>query len=222
MLRDGEDEPQFDPRHDKVSDASARLELLESEPEEDCDMALPDSSDKVSNNGTGGGDTKPKRKKKKTRKVLSIESFLAMDDDGIKTATTFHHFHGEGENDYIEWTILKEGEEISTDVMQHQPQDGSPFSTDINWHPQTQMVNYFDVFFMHFFPSLEGKSAVLDQYLLNPQCSGHLCYWVRELVRFKCPDHHDLDYLVSADSVHYQFHSYKLSHLLIHVSYLCS
>ena len=146
MLRDGEDEPQFDPRHDKVSDASARLELLESEPEEDCDMALPDSSDKVSNNGTGGGDTKPKRKKKKTRKVLSIESFLAMDDDGVKNATTFHHFHGEGKNDYIEWTILKEGEEILTDVMQHQPQDGSPFLTDIKWHPQTQMVNYFDVF----------------------------------------------------------------------------
>ena len=59
-----------------------------------------------------------------------------------KNATTFH-FHGEGDDDYIEWTILKEGEEITTDIMQHQPQDASPFSKDIEWqwHPQTMRVD---------------------------------------------------------------------------------
>lgn len=181
-LRDGEDEPIFDPKYDKVNDATERLELLESEPEEDFDLVLPESSDDEDNNGMGDGSTKPKarKKKRKTRKVLSIESFLAMDDVAVKNATTFHHFYGEGNDDYIEWTILKEGEEITTDIMQHRPQDASPFSKDIEWHPQTSRVDYFDIFFTHVFPSLAGKAAVLDEYLSNPRCTGHLTYWVAE------------------------------------------
>jgi hypothetical protein len=203
-LRDGEDEPIFDPKHDKVNDATERLELLESEPEDDCDLALPDSSDDEEADEMVDASTKPKarkkKKKKKTRKVLSIESFLSMDDEGVKNATTFHHFHGEGNDDYIEWTILKEGEEITTDIMQHQPQDASPFSKDIEWHPQTMRVDYFDIFFTHFFPSLAGKAAVLDNYLSNPRCTGHLGYWVKEKVRFHRPDHPDPDYIVSVYS----------------------
>ena len=160
-VRDGEDEPQFDPKYEKINDATERLELLESDPEEDCDLALPDSSDDEEEDGTGGRKNKPKKKKKKTRKVLSIDSFFCMSDDGIVNATTFNHFHGEGDSDYIEWTILKDGKEITTDIMQHQPQDGSPFETEIQWHPQTHWVDYFEVFFKHFFPSLEGKATVL-------------------------------------------------------------
>ena len=198
-LRDGDDEPIFDPKYDKVNDATERLELLESEPEEDFDLALPESSDDEDNNGMGDGSTKPKarKKKRKTRKVLGIESFLAMDDVAVNNATTFHHFYGEGNDDYIEWTILKEGEEITTDIMQHRPQDASPFAKHIEWHPQTMRVDYFDIFFTHFFPSLAGKAAVLDDYLSNPQCAGHLTYWVCDKVRFHRSDHPDPDYIVS-------------------------
>ncbi len=44
-LREGEDEPQYDPKHDKIIEATERLELLESEPEDDCDLVLPDSDE---------------------------------------------------------------------------------------------------------------------------------------------------------------------------------
>ncbi len=50
-----------------------------------------------------------------------------MSDEGVVSANTFRHCHGEGDGDFIEWTILKDGEEIMTVVMQHEPQDGSPF-----------------------------------------------------------------------------------------------
>lgn len=122
------------------------MELLESDPDEDCDLALPDSSNDNKENGTGGRKTKPKKNKKKTRKVQSIENSLGMSDDSSVNATTFNHFHGEGDSNYIEWTILKEGEEITMDIMQHQPQDGSLFATEIEWHLQTYWVDYFKVF----------------------------------------------------------------------------
>jgi hypothetical protein len=81
--------------------------------------------------------------------------------------------------------------------MQHTPQDASPFSTEIEWHPSSNRVDYFDVFFSHFFPSLDGKAEVLYQYLSNPRCSGHTTYWVQEKVRFHRKDAPDPDFIVS-------------------------
>ena len=196
-LRPGEDEPEYDSKHEKIDAATERLELLDSEPEEDYDLALPDEHD---DNAEEDGATKKKpkmTKKKKSRKVLAIESFLDMSDEGVVNATSFRHFHGEGDNDYIEWRILKEGEEITNDVMQHKPHEVSPFVKEIEWHPQPQRVDYFDIFFNHFFPSLKGKAAVLDKYLSDPRCSGHITYWVNEKVRFHRPDRPDPDYIVS-------------------------
>jgi hypothetical protein len=57
----------------------------------------------------------------------------------------------------IQWTILKDGKEITTDVMQHEPQDGSPFLTEIEWHPSSNRVDYFDVFSLTFFHLLKAK-----------------------------------------------------------------
>ena len=199
-LREGQDEPQYDPKHDKIIDATERLELLESEPEDDCDLVLPDSDndeEEEDDSGAGMQQKKKKKKKRKSRKVLAIESFIGMSDEGVVNANTFLHFHGEGDGDYIEWKILNDGEEITTDVMQHKPHDGSPFSTEIEWHPSSNRVDYFHVFFSHFFPSLEGKAAVLDQYLSNPRCSGHTTYWVKEKVRFHREDNPDPDFIVS-------------------------
>ena len=193
-LREGEDEPQYDPKHDKIFDATQRLELLESEPEDDCDLVLHDSD---KDDDEEEDKKKKKKKKRKSRKVLAIESFIGMSDEGVLNANTFRHFHGEGDGDYIEWKILNDGEEITSDVMQHKPQDGSPFLTEIEWHPSSNRVDYFHIFFSHFFPSLEGKAAVLDQYLSNPRCSGHTTYWVKEKVRFHREDNPDPDFIVS-------------------------
>ena len=193
-MRPGQDELKYDPRHDKVNETVKNLEMLDPDPE-DFDLVLPDSD----NNGDDDlGDNvrkKKKAKRKKTRKVLSLESFMNLSNNAVLAATTFHHYHGEGDNNFIEWTILREGEEIVEDVMQHN--NTSPFSIDIPWEPGVGAVDYFDIFFNYFFPSLEGKAAVLDKYLSNPLCSGHNSYYVHEKVRFHQPDRPDPDYIVS-------------------------
>jgi len=188
------DEPQYDPKHDKVKKALAALEILESEPDDD-DLVLEDSSD---DEDAADGSTKKKKKKKKSRKVLALESFLDMSDEGVLAATSFNHYHGEGDDEFIQWTILMEGTEISEDVMKHPPKDTSPFNVNIPWSQETSKVDFFDIFFKHFFPSLEGKAAILDKYLSDPRCSGHTKYWVNDNVRFHQPDRPDPDYIVSS------------------------
>ena len=54
-----------------------------------------------------------------------------MSKDGVLNATTFDHYFGESNHDFIWWEILKEGEEISKDVMDHNAQNQSPYHTDI-------------------------------------------------------------------------------------------
>ena len=76
--------------------------------------------------------------------------------------------------------ILNNGKEITQDMMQCKPQDGSLFATEIEWHLQTSRVNDFDVFISLFFTSLSGKAAVIDNYLSDPHCSGHQTYWLQE------------------------------------------
>ena len=194
----GQEEPPYDPRHEKVNAAVANMEMLVSEPEEDFDIALLDSDDNDDEEETGdaASNNKKKKKKKKTRKVVGIQSFLNMSDQAVLDATTYDHYYGEGDGDYIRWDILKEGEEITEDVMIHET-DTSPFTVNIPWSIATSGTDCFDTFFKYFFPSLEGKAAVLDKYLSNPRCSGYQSYWVHEKVRFHREDKPDPDFIVS-------------------------
>ena len=193
-MRPGQDEPQYDSRHDKVDKVLKDIEILEPDPE-DFDLALPDSDIEGEDN-LDHGNKKQKRKRRKTRKVLGLESFMNMSDEAVLEARSFHHYHGEDDNDFIEWTILREGEEIVDDVMTHV--DRSPFAINIPWKPEVGAVDYFTIFFKYFFPPLEGKAAILDKYLSDPRCSGHTSYYVNEKVRFHRPDKKDPDYLVSS------------------------
>ncbi len=67
-----------------------------------------------------------------SKKVESLQSFVTMSDDGVLNATTFDHYYGESEHDFIRWKILKEGEEISEDViMDHDTWNQSPYHREI-------------------------------------------------------------------------------------------
>ncbi len=52
----------------------------------------------------------------------------------MKEATVFAHYYGEKDDEFIRWTILKEGGEITNDVMQH-PDKIDLFLIDIPWWP---------------------------------------------------------------------------------------
>jgi hypothetical protein len=89
--------PEYDPRHDKVTAAVENLEVLQAEGEidESCELALSDSSDDEQHDNTAETQKKKAPKKRKSRKVLAIESFLQMSDEGVLSANNFHHFHGD-------------------------------------------------------------------------------------------------------------------------------
>ena len=89
------------------------------------------------------------------------ERFLQQDDERVKEATVFDHYYSEKDDNFICWTILKEGEEIKHDVI--------PFLIDIPWWSMTEQNDYFAKFFQHFFPSLKGKAELLDIFLLTPE-----------------------------------------------------
>lgn len=201
-VRAGEDEPSHHPRHDKVAEAVANIERLADLDEESCDILLDDSDDDGDDSNKEMEDSninisppKTTKKRKLSKKVSSIQSFLNMSDDLVLDATTFNHFYGEGNADFIPWTILEEGKEIVQDVMQH-PTTSSVFNIDIPWSPSINGNDYFTIFFEHFFPSLEGKAAVIDKYLSDERCSAYT-YVKHDKIIFHRPDESDPDYLVS-------------------------
>ena len=168
-----QDEPSYQVRNEKINEALEQLEIIDSEPDDDVDLVLWDSDDDDADGTSAPVAVKKrnKKQKKKSRNIKSLESFLDMSDGGVLHSETFDHYHGKGDDEFICWEILKDGNEITDDIMEHD--SDSPFRIDIPWSPETTFVKYFDVFFKYFFPLLEGKAAVLDRYLSNPSCSGY-------------------------------------------------
>ena len=196
----GSDEPEYDRAKEDFNEfVNVFGDISDSEPDSDCELALPDElEDGLDEFGDGEKGEKSKSKpgkKKESRKVRCVREFLQQDDDWVKEATVFDHYYGEKDEDFIRWTILKEGEEITHDVMQH-PDKIDPFLIDIPWWATTERNDYFGIFFQHFFPSLEGKADLLDKFLDDPRASYHKTV-IKENIRFHRPKHVDPDYIVS-------------------------
>ncbi len=88
-IPEGQDEPVHEFRNERVDAAIANLETLESDPDEDVELAVEESYD---DENRGRVSKTKKKQKKKTRKVLSLESFIGMSDDGVLQAKTFDHY----------------------------------------------------------------------------------------------------------------------------------
>ena len=132
-----------------------------------------------------------------------MELFLnGQSDEAIKTATSYKHYYGEKNTEYIEWTILKDGEEIVEDIMQPPPRYATPFGYNIGWSRFPKDMNYLNIFFDHFFPSLEGKAAVLDEYLASPRCTCHDMV-VSDRIIFHQSSRPDPDFIVSTCCVYF-------------------
>ena len=115
-------------------------------------------------NGNAGGS--PKKTRKKHPWIASQESFLSLSDETKAAAKTFEHCYGDKPDEKIVWTILGDDEQITTDAMQHPaPEIYSPLKISIPWSRFPKDLSYNDIFFKYFFPSLEGKAELMDEYL---------------------------------------------------------
>jgi hypothetical protein len=135
-VKKGTEEKLYDHMDELMEEAINDLEKIgESDTEFDCDLALNTNED---NNDAAIFDDDEieceqrgmKTKKKMSKKVESINSFLRMTNDEVKAAVNFNHFYGEGSNDFISWEIMKDRDKITEDVMQH-PERLDPFCINI-------------------------------------------------------------------------------------------
>jgi hypothetical protein len=141
----GQDEPSYQVRNEKINEALEQLEMIDLEPDDDLVLWDSDDDDADGMSAPVAVAKRNKKQKKKSRKIKSLESFLDMSDDGVLQSEKFDHYRGVGDNEFICWKFLKEGNEITDDIMEHN--SDSPFRIDIPWYPETTSVNYFYVFF---------------------------------------------------------------------------
>ena len=110
-------------------------------------------------------------------------------------AKSFEYVNGKTREDHITWTILADNEEIVEDTMQHTDHRISLLKVNIPWHPDKSILDYNKNFFDHFFPSLKGKSKLMDEYFSNDRCSM-LCVIRKDGVKFHHLNNPDPDFLV--------------------------
>jgi hypothetical protein len=148
VLAKGEEEPPYDPRHDAMV--------------EECEVVT----------------DKPALKKSRDYIGESYKSFSNSESDLQAVASNFELIYGEDVEEKIVWKILSETEQINVCPMEDAmaddqasqdgvPSDQSPFFDDIPWDKNPTNVDYNSVLFEKFYPSLKGKAAVLDEYLLH-------------------------------------------------------
>ena len=112
-----------------------------------------------------------KTTRKKNPWTESQDNFISLPDDIRANSKTFEHFYGTKPEEKIVWKILSDDEQITQDAMDMQIDEiYNPVKVDIPWSPVLRDVDYNFIFFEHFFPSLEGKAKLIDEYLWDCRC----------------------------------------------------
>lgn len=111
------------------------------------------------------------RYNKNAHKKKSTEDFLKMSNEELKTVRCYDAKYGDKDTDKIVWTVLKDDEALTEDAMKTDDTDvQSPMKIDVDWSPETKEVNYNEIFFERFFPSIQGKTKLIDKFLDNVKC----------------------------------------------------
>jgi hypothetical protein len=150
---------------------------------------VPDT-DSDNEDGVGNGaelSTTRKKKKKINHAKVSETKFTELDTKEKAEAKSFQHFYGPNADDYIAWTILSDTEQIVEDAMKHPESSSSPMKLNIPWKNNREQMPFNDIFFEYFFPSLEGKSKLMDE-LLWDERSGMLATVQKDNIKFECKD----------------------------------
>ena len=147
VVADNGEEKEFE--HDKVVDAAARDAIFDDE-----SNYLPDG--------------------RVNRKQKSTINFVHNHSDVLKETTSFQHFYGEGDNDYVEWKILADNEHIGEDQERLELPTNIEYKKDLPYDPDhDDEFDYNHWFFQEFFPCIKGHAAKMDKYLNDPRASYH-------------------------------------------------
>ena len=130
----------------------------------------------------------------------SVQEFLALSPEEQKSAKSYTQKFGPGDEEAVQWTILADNEQIVIDAMGGESANKSPFKVDIPWDPDMNKVDYNEIFFKYFFPSLAGKAKLLDKWLSDPRCPRYETA-KNDKIKFDREDDEDPAKLVSTSGI---------------------
>ena len=131
----------------------------------------------------------------------SYKHFSAMPIENQRDAREFDLKYGKEDDDVIKWTILSEEEQITECPMEGKEEikNKDVLKEGIPWDADPSKVDYCKILLEKFFPSLEGKAKVLDEFLTCNSFRGNP--WketvLRDNIKFERTDSDDPDELVS-------------------------
>jgi len=110
------------------------------------------------------------------------DNFLSLPESVLVIATTYRHQYGKGDDEKIDWQILCDDEHVTD--LPFNPSPDVQYKKNINW---LEEMDFNQVFFDDFFPSIVGHVAIIDEYLLDPHCKCRSTVTTQQ-IKFNDPD----------------------------------
>jgi len=87
-------------------------------------------------------------------------AFVSHGKEHVANAKSFSY-------DGVEWTILGDDEVVDDMALDAPPK--AQYKKDIPWNEKAENMDYNEVFFEHFFPSIKGHAKLIDKYHSSPK-----------------------------------------------------
>jgi len=91
-------------------------------------------------------------------------NFLSLPESVLVIATTYCHQYGKGNDEKVDWKILRYDKHVTN--LPFNPSPDVQYKK-IDW---SEDMDFNQVFFNDFFPSIISHVAIIDDYLSDPQC----------------------------------------------------
>ena len=118
------------------------------------------------------------------------DDFLSLPESVLAIATTYRHQYGKGDDEKIDWQILRDDEHVTD--LPFNPSPDVQYKKNIDW---SEDMDFNQVFFDDFFPSIVGHAAIIDDYLSDPRCKCRSTV-AAQSIKFHDPDADDPDWRV--------------------------
>jgi hypothetical protein len=161
------DEPEYSHQADQEEEETEEQGNFPANSEDESED---DDSNNVNNPTTKNTPPGQGQKKKVNHLKQWQEVFLKLPLPSCKSAKSFQHKYGPGETDFVVWTILDDDELIVEDAMDHPQKNCLPLKVNLPWNVHEEKIPFNDHFFQGFFPSLQGKAKLMDEFFSDPRC----------------------------------------------------
>ena len=117
------------------------------------------SNDDEENNIINNNNTNEEIRVSPSKSRSSEKEFCMLDTNTLQSIAVSNDRWGTKEDELINWDILPDSKHITEDPFEMP--DGVKFKKEIEWE---EGFDLNDIFFQHFFPSVEGHAKIIDRF----------------------------------------------------------